>query len=188
MFLRCNLGSLVDDEIFPGSPEVTSTHIARVARVGRRGRIDVSLHFGLEMRVQEIPGVRALRDISTRSILHFLRLTFLTPTLMRHPPRQIHTSWLVERDVFLRRKTRSAKQSITRAGDVLEIVGKEVDKLIAFKWFTCVIEKIIHQVFTRININEININRDYRWKNKISNVCLYASCHQGNVVYFSLLV
>lgn len=75
------------------------------------------------------------------SILHFLRLTFLTPTLMRHPPRRIHTSWLAERDVFLRRKTRSAleKQSITHAGDVLEIVGKEVDKLIAFKWFTCVI-------------------------------------------------
>jgi len=54
------------------------------ARVGRCKRIDVFPHSGLEMRVQEIPGVRALRNISSRSILHFLRLTFLTPTLMRY--------------------------------------------------------------------------------------------------------
>ena len=43
-------------------------------------KIDIPLHPGLQMRVQEIPGVRTLRDTSSRSILHFLQLTFLTPT------------------------------------------------------------------------------------------------------------
>ena len=50
---------------------------ARV-KVGQKDRHP--LHPRLQMRVQEIPGVRALRDTSSRSILHFLQLTFLTPT------------------------------------------------------------------------------------------------------------
>lgn len=90
-FYACFYGAistLVDDKIFPGLVEVTSTHTHICtygsARVEWRKRIDVFPHSGLEMRVQEIPGVRALRNISSRSILHFLRLTFLTPTLMRY--------------------------------------------------------------------------------------------------------
>jgi len=90
------------------------------------------------MCVQEIPGRGiALRDISSQSILHFLRLTFLTPTNAALCGEYIRLALPSGRG--FPSVQNAEKQSITRAEDVLEIAGKEVDKLIVFKWFTCVI-------------------------------------------------
>lgn len=95
---------LAGDEILPDLfLEGTSIHIYTREDRATRSERQPRLHSGLQIRVQEIPGIRALGDIPSWSILHFPRLTFLTP-----PDATLHGEYIrlaFEEDVFLWRKT-----------------------------------------------------------------------------------